>query len=92
MLGNSFSQEVFPNIQSKLPLAQLEAVSSHPTPCHLGEETGIHLTTTSFQLAVENVSSESKLETTYLAFHYFVGIFFSLNKKRASIHKMSCSF
>ncbi|KAK4830836.1 hypothetical protein QYF61_013765 [Mycteria americana] len=30
MLDNPFSEEFFPNIQSKPPLAQLEAISSHP--------------------------------------------------------------
>ncbi|KAK4817196.1 hypothetical protein QYF61_003589 [Mycteria americana] len=39
MLDNPFSEEKFPNIQSKPPLAQLEAISSHPITCDLGEET-----------------------------------------------------
>ncbi|KAK4825833.1 hypothetical protein QYF61_002956 [Mycteria americana] len=50
MLDNPFSEEKFPNIQSKPPLAQLEAISSRPITCyHLGEETDPHLSTTSFQ-------------------------------------------
>ncbi|KAK4824404.1 hypothetical protein QYF61_014715 [Mycteria americana] len=49
MLDNPFSEEKFPNIQSKPPLAQLEAISSHPITCYLGEETDPHLSTTSFQ-------------------------------------------
>ncbi|KAK4825001.1 hypothetical protein QYF61_022947 [Mycteria americana] len=50
-LSVSHSSEVkFPNIQSKSPLAQLEAISSCPITCYLGEETDPHLTTTSFQL------------------------------------------
>ncbi|KAK4829704.1 hypothetical protein QYF61_006079 [Mycteria americana] len=49
MLDNPFSEVKFPNIQSKPPLAQLEAVSSHPITCYLGEETDTHLSTTSFQ-------------------------------------------
>ncbi|KAK4820403.1 hypothetical protein QYF61_026239, partial [Mycteria americana] len=49
MLDNPFSEEKFPNIQSKPPLAQLEAISSCPTTCYLGEETDPHLSTTSFQ-------------------------------------------
>ncbi|KAK4810554.1 hypothetical protein QYF61_004517, partial [Mycteria americana] len=39
----------FPNIQSKPPLAQLEAISSCPITCYLGEETDPHLSTTSYQ-------------------------------------------
>ncbi|KAK4825514.1 hypothetical protein QYF61_000027, partial [Mycteria americana] len=54
MLDNPFSEEKFPNIQSKPPLAQLEAISSCPITCYLGEETNPHLSTTSFQVAVES--------------------------------------
>ena len=39
MLHHPFSEEIFPNIQSKPPLVQLEAVSSCPVTCYLGEET-----------------------------------------------------
>ncbi|KAK4814695.1 LOW QUALITY PROTEIN: hypothetical protein QYF61_025521 [Mycteria americana] len=39
MLDNPFSNEIFPNIQSKPPLAQLEAISSCPITSYLGEET-----------------------------------------------------
>ena len=39
MLDNPFSEEIFPNIQSKPPLVQLEAVSSCPITCYLGKET-----------------------------------------------------
>ncbi|KAK4818814.1 hypothetical protein QYF61_019743 [Mycteria americana] len=49
MLDNPFSEEKFPNIQSKPPLAQLEAISSCPITCYLGEEINPHLSTTSFQ-------------------------------------------
>ncbi|KAK4829045.1 hypothetical protein QYF61_001850 [Mycteria americana] len=49
MLDNPFSEEKFPNIQSKPPLAQLEAISSRPITCYLGEETNPHLSTASFQ-------------------------------------------
>ncbi|KAK4818594.1 hypothetical protein QYF61_015456 [Mycteria americana] len=52
MLDNPFSEEIFPNIQSKPPLAQLEAISSCPIACDLGEETNTHLSTTSFQVVV----------------------------------------
>ncbi|KAK4829415.1 hypothetical protein QYF61_003979 [Mycteria americana] len=50
----SVKKIIFPNIQSKPPLAQLEAVSSRPITCYLGEETDPHLTTTSFQGVVES--------------------------------------
>ncbi|KAK4811287.1 hypothetical protein QYF61_023339 [Mycteria americana] len=39
MLDNPLGEEKFPNIQSKPPLAQLEAISSCPITCYLGEET-----------------------------------------------------
>ncbi|KAK4827926.1 hypothetical protein QYF61_022374 [Mycteria americana] len=54
MLDNPFAEEIFPNIQSKPLLAQLEAISSFPITCYLGEETDPHLATTSFQAAVES--------------------------------------
>ncbi|KAK4823681.1 hypothetical protein QYF61_005652 [Mycteria americana] len=54
MLDNPFSEVKFPNIQSKPPLVQLEAISSHPIACYLGEETDPHLSTTSFQVLVES--------------------------------------
>ncbi|KAK4810517.1 hypothetical protein QYF61_004480 [Mycteria americana] len=54
MLDNPFSEEKFPNIQSKPPLAQLEAISSCPITCYLGEETNPHLSTTSFQVVEES--------------------------------------
>ncbi|KAK4818181.1 hypothetical protein QYF61_007819 [Mycteria americana] len=53
-LDNPFSEVKFPNIQSKPPLAQLEAISSRPITCYLGEETDPHLSTTSFQAVVES--------------------------------------
>ncbi|KAK4826165.1 hypothetical protein QYF61_005738 [Mycteria americana] len=48
-LDNPFSEDIFPNIQSKPPLAQVEAISSHPITCYLGDKTDPHLSTTSFQ-------------------------------------------
>ncbi|KAK4815510.1 LOW QUALITY PROTEIN: hypothetical protein QYF61_003068 [Mycteria americana] len=60
MLDNPFSEVKFPNIQSKPPLAQLEAISSHPITCYLGEETDPHLSTTSCQ-AVRAVRSPLSL-------------------------------
>ncbi|KAK4827707.1 LOW QUALITY PROTEIN: hypothetical protein QYF61_020985 [Mycteria americana] len=54
MLDNPLGEEKFPNIQSKPPLAQLEAISSCPITCYLGEETDPYLSTTSFQVVEEN--------------------------------------
>ncbi|KAK4818960.1 hypothetical protein QYF61_022627, partial [Mycteria americana] len=54
MLDNPFSDVKFPNIQSKPPLVQLEGISSCPITSYLGEETDPHLSTTSFQVAVES--------------------------------------
>ncbi|KAK4819032.1 hypothetical protein QYF61_024397 [Mycteria americana] len=54
VLDNPFSEEKFPNTQSKPPPAQLEAISSCPIACYLGEETDPHLSTTSFQVVVES--------------------------------------
>jgi len=50
----SFSKEIFPNIQSKPPLMQLEAIASRPMADYLGEETNPRLTTPSCQGAVES--------------------------------------
>ncbi|KAK4826721.1 hypothetical protein QYF61_010974 [Mycteria americana] len=49
VLDNPFHEVKFPNIQSKPPLAQLEAIASRPITCYLGEETNPNLSTTSFQ-------------------------------------------
>ncbi|KAK4816180.1 hypothetical protein QYF61_012470 [Mycteria americana] len=54
MLDYPFSEVKFPNIQSKPPLVQLEAISSCPITCYLGEETDPHLATTSCQAVVES--------------------------------------
>ncbi|KAK4821003.1 hypothetical protein QYF61_010734 [Mycteria americana] len=54
MLDNPLGEEKFPNIQSKPPLAQLEAISSCPITFYLGEETDPHLSTTSFQVVEES--------------------------------------
>ena len=54
MPGHSFSKEIFPNIHSKPPLTQLEAIASRPIASYLAEETNNHLTTTSFQVVVES--------------------------------------
>ncbi|KAK4817052.1 hypothetical protein QYF61_026360 [Mycteria americana] len=54
MLDNPLGEVKFPNIQSKPPLVQLEAISSCPITCYLGEEKDPHLSTTSFQAVVES--------------------------------------
>jgi len=54
MSDHSFSKEIFPNIQSKPPLTQLEAIASPPIASYLGEETNTCLTTTSFQVVTES--------------------------------------
>jgi len=54
MLDNPFSEEIFPNIHTKPPLAQLEAIFSHPITCYLGEETDTHLATIFFQVVVKS--------------------------------------
>ncbi|KAK4825176.1 LOW QUALITY PROTEIN: hypothetical protein QYF61_024656, partial [Mycteria americana] len=64
MLDNPFSEVKFPNIQSKPPLVQPEAISSCPITCYLGEETNPHLSTTSFQVLVE--SNEVSLQPPLL--------------------------
>ena len=59
---HSFGGKVFPNIQPEPPLAQLEAIPSHPIASYLGEEADPCLTTTSFQAVVDsNVSPEPPL-------------------------------
>jgi len=54
MPDHSFSKEIFPDIQCKAPLMQLEAIASRPIASYLGEETNTCLTTTSFQVVVES--------------------------------------
>jgi len=49
MSDHSSSKEIFPNIQSKPPLTQLEAIASCPITRYLGEETNTRLTTTAFK-------------------------------------------
>ncbi|KAM9656072.1 uncharacterized protein ACIBXB_008597 [Morphnus guianensis] len=54
MFDNPLSKEIFPNIQHKPPLPQLEAISSRPVSSHLTEDTSTHLTTTPLQVVVES--------------------------------------
>jgi len=60
MLDNPSTEDTLPNIQSKPPLMQLEAISSS-CHLHLGRRDDTHLTTASFQVVVESnmVSAES---------------------------------
>jgi len=51
---NSSSKEIFPNIQSKPPLTQIEGIAFHPIASYLGEEINTCLTTLSFQVVVES--------------------------------------
>jgi len=53
MSDHSFSKDFFPNIYSKSPLMQFEAIASCPIASYLGDETNTCLTTTSFQVVVE---------------------------------------
>lgn len=41
MHDNSFHEEIFPTIQHKLTLVQLEAIYSSPATCYLGEDTNL---------------------------------------------------
>ena len=45
----SSSKEIFPNIQSKSPLMQVDAIAPHPIASYLGEETNTCLTTAPFR-------------------------------------------
>jgi len=45
----TLSKEIFPNIQSKPPLTQPEAIPSRPVGSYLGEETNTYLPPTSCQ-------------------------------------------
>ena len=54
MYDHSFHKEIFPNIHSKPPPMQLEAIASCPIASYLGEDTSTCLTTTSFQGVVES--------------------------------------
>jgi len=54
MSDHSCRKDVFPNIQSKPPLVQLEAIASHPIASYLGEEINTCLTKPSFQVVVES--------------------------------------
>ena len=52
MSNQSVTKEIFPNVQSKPTLPQLEAFASCPIASYLGEEANTRLTTASFQVDV----------------------------------------
>lgn len=52
ILNQSYSEEILPDVHSKPPLVQLEAVSSHHITYHLRTETSSILTAASFQVVV----------------------------------------
>jgi len=54
MSDNPFEEEIFPNIQSKGPLVQPEAASSHPITFTSEKRPTPHLAKTSFQVVVES--------------------------------------
>jgi len=54
MPDHSFSKDIFPNIQTKPPLIQLDAITTGSIASQLGGETNTCLTTTSFQVVVES--------------------------------------
>jgi len=54
VFDNFFSEETFPNTRHKLPMVQLEAISTCPIACYLGEEVDTHPTITFFQVVVES--------------------------------------
>ena len=54
VLNNPFCKEVFPDIQPKLTLAQLEAISPHPVTCQQWEETNPALAVSTFQVLEES--------------------------------------
>ena len=69
-----FNEEIFPNIQSKPSLVQLETVSSHIVTCCLGEEINTHLTVllatlTLFLPSVQLVFSTATTAHYWLMFH-----------------------
>ncbi|NXW09053.1 MELT protein, partial [Fregetta grallaria] len=66
MLDHPFREEIFPNTQSKSPLAQLKSVPSCPIVSYLGEKADPHLATTSFQVIVEGDEERARICLMYL--------------------------
>jgi len=54
VLNNPFSKDVFPDIQPKLTLMQLEAISPRPVTCQQWEETNPALAVSTFQILEES--------------------------------------
>ena len=54
VLNNPFCKEVFPDIQPKLTLVQLKAISPHPVSCRQWEETNPALAVSTFQILEES--------------------------------------
>ena len=52
MLDNSFSEEIFPNIQSKPLLVQLQAISPRPIAWYLREKTDMYLYSTHVYMCI----------------------------------------
>ena len=66
VLNNPFCKEVFPDIQPKSPLVQLETISPCPVTCHQWEETNPTLAVNTFQILEDsnNVSPQSPFPQT----------------------------
>lgn len=60
-LDKPFEEEIFPNVQSKPLLAQLEAVSSCPIPCYLEERSVQPLTWGMTAQQVEFINTNNSL-------------------------------
>ncbi|KAK4824612.1 hypothetical protein QYF61_016881 [Mycteria americana] len=71
MLDNAFSEVKFPNIQSKPPLVQPEAISSRPITCYLEEQANANLATTSFQVVVESKKVSPQPPLLQAKHHHF---------------------
>ena len=54
VLNNPFCKDIFPDIQPKPCLVQLEAISPHPVAYHQWEETNSALTVSTFQILEES--------------------------------------
>lgn len=64
MLGNPLHEEILPNIQSKTPLVQLEAISSFLVSYYLGEKIDPHLATAPFLATWANLAHVLMLLTS----------------------------
>lgn len=64
MINNPFSEDFFPNMQSKSFSAKFETICSCPATCYLGEKRKPQLAATSFKVLVE--SDKVSVEETSL--------------------------